>query len=301
MDRRFRITLVWGLLLCATFEASAQAHPPLFSRDAIVPNLLRAPVEKVTNVGSTSIVFRLDFAKGQSAAFKPKTRDRYSIYSAELASYSIARSLNLDNVPPVVQRTIARKDIRTHLAEKDVKDWNDLNAVLAWSGKDEVTGAAIYWVPNLKDNGFDTTRGIKTWVSWLEQGGTIPADKISLARDMSNLIVFDYVVGNWDRFSGGNLNSDASGHRIVLRDHNNTFNVPFPLKLHQRVLHSLTRVEKFSKDLIARLQVMDAGTLKDSGLSQKQIDDVLDRKVAVLSRIAALCDVHGVDRVFSFD
>jgi hypothetical protein len=87
----------------------------------------------------------------------------------------------------------------------------------------------------------------------------------------------------------------------VIRDHNNTFNAPLSLKLHQRILHTLTRVEKFSKDLVARLQTLDAGMLKDTGLNEKQIDDVLDRKMTVLSRIAALCDVHGVERVFLFD
>jgi hypothetical protein len=148
---------------------------------------------------------------------------------------------------------------------------------------------------------------------WLAQDGDPPSrDKSkSVAQDVSSMLAFDYLIGNWDRMSGGNIQSDHDGKRVFVRDHNLAFYEPLPRPQHERVLGHLRKVERFSKSFVLALKALDKPALMRAltepddppgfqALSQRQVTAVLDRRLALLSYIAAMLDRYGERAVLSF-
>jgi hypothetical protein len=124
------------------------------------------------------------------------------------------------------------------------------------------------------------------------------------------MLGLDYLVANWDRWSGGNAQGLPDGTRLFTRDHDMGFSTPLSPPLHQRVFGHLTRTEKFSRSMVERLLEMtepmlraelnrDPGARDGLTLSGPQIAGVMDRRRAVLSYVVALIDEHGEDRVLS--
>ena len=78
-----------------------------------------------------------------------------------------------------------------------------------------VEGAAIYWIPDMHELGLDTKDGAARWARWLGQDGELPSREKykAQAADVSTMVCFDYLIGNWDRFSGANAQGDHEEHR----------------------------------------------------------------------------------------
>ncbi len=153
-----------------------------------------------------------------------------------------------------------------------------------------------------------TLSGLSDVSAWLVVGGALPEEDAGLARDLSTLLAFDYLIGNWDRWSGGNVTLDPSGERLFVRDHNVAFPVPLDGALYERVRDALTRASRFSRGFVARVMALDEASLRRALaedpadwerplLSDAQIEGVMKRRRAFLSYVAALIAVHGADRV----
>lgn len=267
-----------------------------------------------TPVGTTSVVFRMRLAGDIDAAFKPQTRTHPRGDLAEVAAYRIARALGMRNVVPAVPRVIDLAVLERQLDEEAKPRVEELRDQMVLSdGGTKVRGAAIYWVPDLRELGIDTDRGIRQWSRWLGQVGAPPyRDKSKLlARQISNMIVLDYLIGNWDRFSGANAQGDREGRNLLVRDHNVAFYVPLPKAQHRRLMQRLRRVQRFSRTTVERLEALDGQALSNAlvrsddppgytALDPKQQAEVLERRRALLSYIAALIAQYGEDRVLLF-
>jgi hypothetical protein len=125
------------------------------------------------------------------------------------------------------------------------------------------------------------------------------------------MLAFDYLIGNWDRMSGANVQGDHEGKRVFVRDHNLAFYEPLPRPQHERVLGHLRKVERFSKSLVIALKALDREALTRAlsepgdpagfqALNERQVAAVLDRRLALLSYIAATLDRFGERAVLSF-
>lgn len=125
------------------------------------------------------------------------------------------------------------------------------------------------------------------------------------------MAVFDLLIGNWDRFSGGNLPSDPARRRAILRDNDRAFSTPLLARRYDALLDGLRRTERFSRAVVERLAELDEAALRReldldpsqaSGplLSDAQIADVFDRRATILSYIAALIEERSEDRVLVF-
>jgi hypothetical protein len=123
--------------------------------------------------------------------------------------------------------------------------------------------------------------------------------------------VFDFLIGNWDRFSGGNLRTDSGQKRAFLRDNDRSFSTPLLERRYESLLDGLTDTARFSKDLVRHLAALDETSIRaelardpsdemERLLSDAQIADVLDRRATILSYIAALIEEHGEDDVLFF-
>ena len=305
------------MVACA-LSASASAQPGALDfvaselgQDTILDNIENRVPRRFRQVGTTSVTLRLDLGAGIDAAFKPRTRAHPRGFLAEIAAYRVARLLGMDNVPPVVGRRIPRPLIEERFETEHPEDWEPIRQEILWDAPGIARGAAVYWVPNMSRTDLDGYPGLGAAAEWLRVDGEIPERSQGLARDLSTMLAFDYLIGNWDRFSGGNVSTDEEGRRLFVRDHNIAFQVPLPDARYERVRGDLERSERFSRSFVERVSAMNEATLRaalaedplsESGpiLAPGQVDGVLVRRRAFLSYVGALIAIHGADAVLAF-
>lgn len=284
---------------------------PSFSHEQILEEIATARSQQFKPVGTTNIVFRLQLDSEHLAAFKPSSEQRERGYRAEIAAYRLSRLLGMDNVAPAIFRTATAREIRTRLHRRYEEAWLEIEEWTRWEAAGTTRGAAIYWIPQLADPGLDQPDAVREWTSWLSQQGDAPAEHRALARDLSCLMVFDYLIANWDRFSGGNLSALPDRSRLVVRDHDASFGVPLTIGIHDRLRRGLRRAERFSRALVDRLVRLDEEALRrefardpsardEELLTPPQIADLLERREVTLSYIGALVDRYGRDAVLAF-
>ncbi len=292
---------------------------PSHDHDTILAGMADSRPTQFKPVGTSSVVFRVYTVGEHTFAFKPPSRGRSRAPSAEVAAYRLGRLLGYDNVLPATLRAIPRPAIRNrmHRRYSDEQTWLDLEESIRWSGRDAV-GAAIYWVPDMRDIGLDEPERRSEWAGWIGRGGEAPEGQRALARDLSNVILFDYLVANWDRYSGGNLRviGPEDSPRVVIRDNDAAFAAPLPDPIKERLRVELEKVERFSRGTVERLRRLDEASLmtalRDERVEDPQAPDayllnetqragVLERAATALSWIGALIDVAGEDAVLSFD
>jgi hypothetical protein len=240
------------------------------------------------------------------AAYKPETRTHPRGWAHEIAAYRLAVLLGMDQVPPARVRVIERGQMRRHIAPDWEGNPDALLAPLSFNanvpGSTTVRGAAIYWVPNLERGTLDQPEGLARWTSWLTPGAALSPEQRILARDLASMCLFDALIGNGDRLSGGNLRTATNGmQRVVIRDHNLAFPVRWSDGQRGRILEELQRTRRFPRSLIETLRGLDATALARASrdeivgdlLEESQREAVLERRAMILSYVGALIEEHG--------
>jgi hypothetical protein len=307
MPRPYRLALALLLSSAPAFAQPAPQAPDAgeaprtfggLPEDRILDAIRTGRIVGRQNVGSTSVNFHLRLAGDIDAAWKPRTSTHGETYRAEIAAYRLNRMLGLSRVPPAVSRSVPRSAL--HLAPTSpVIAERDLT----------VRGAAIYWVPVLRDSLIDRPREIERWSSWLRQGREVPADQRARAEEISTLLVFDFLTGNWDRWSGANVPMDAAGH-LIYRDNNGAFEEPFVLGLMQNGMAWLRRSQRFSASVVARARALTDASIREEmaldgdpahpPLTEAQRRSLLRRRDALLVYIDGLIRRHGEAAVLAF-
>jgi hypothetical protein len=311
------VTLVLGGALVigggvASRDASAQdAAARQFASseltdDRILDALFSARLDNLRPIGTSSTTFQMQLSGSIDAAFKPETRTHPRGWAHEVAAYRIASVLGMDQVAPARVRVIERGQLRRHIAPDWEGDPDSLLAPLAFNanvpGSTTVRGAAIYWVPNLERATLDQPEGLERWRSWLTPGAQLSPEQRILARDLASMCVFDALIGNGDRLSGGNLRTATNGmQRVIIRDHNLAFPVRWSEGQRARILDELQRSRRFRRSLIDALRALDEASLERAShdeivgdlLDEAQREAVLDRRATILSWVAALIEEHG--------
>jgi hypothetical protein len=302
------------LLACSLVLCTARAQQPLFAGvgpeiAGIMLGLRAQRAVSAKPVGSSSLVFKLDLEGPIDAAWRPESRRNPHGHLAEIAAFRLASRLGLDNVAPVVPRSFALEELARLVRRTRPDAWERAQGELA-PRAGQVFGAAIYWIPALRELGLDTPRGMERFTGWLSQTGELPGDQ-TLAGKISSMLAFDYLIANFDRFSGANVQGDAAAQQLYLRDHNLAFREPFRALQHRRVIAHLKRAQRFSRAFVAALKMLPedglSGVLADPQdppdievLTNAQIEGVMERRRALLSYIAALIDQHGERNVLTF-
>jgi len=305
----------FAALLCVAGIASAQdvgipqarrfASSEL-TEDRILEALFSARLDNLRPIGTTSVTFQMQLAGAIDGAFKPESRLHPRGWAHEVAAYRLAGVLGMDQVPPARVRVIERGQMRRHIAPDWEGDPDSLLAPLAFSanvpGSTTVRGAAIYWVPNLERGTLDQAEGLARWTGWLEPGAPLSPEQRILARDLASMCLFDALVGNGDRLSGGNLRTATNGmQRVIIRDFNLAFPVRWSEGQRQRIVEELQRARRFPRALVDALRGLDEAALEQAShdeivgdlLSDSQREALLERRAMVLSYVAALIEEHG--------
>jgi hypothetical protein len=261
------------------------------------------------NHGGSSISFRVDFADGSRAAWKPTQTNTQTIPRKEIAAYRLNRLLGLNAVPPAAPRAVSRDELYAHLHPESLEFLPRIKAETIFNPSGITYGTASYWIPVIKDSGFDTPDGQKLSTTWLTVGGEpIPPDRMAFALQISDLLVFDFLTSNPDRYSGGNMKMSPDGTELFYMDNTMSFFVDAQGTEKNREV--LLRTQRFSRTLYEALDRVTGPTLEralaqEPGaaydiLTPAEIAAVVGRRQFVQEHIKGLIAQFGAPAVLFF-
>ena len=262
------------------------------------------------SIGHTSVVFKIDFSNGQRAAWKPRSKRGKTRYKGEVAAYRLAQALGLPNVPPAFSFRLAKEDLNKATQGKD-SALLDEEAIVETDGT--VRGALIPWIPKLEFFPIESEKSRAEWEPWLFKGADVPEKDRSLASDISTLIAFDLITGNWDRWSGANVGAPGPSGHLLYIDNDGAFFDPVPPGPLARQTAVLMRTERFSKSFVDSLRKLDSDALTralgddSSGAGSREpllpasvLKGVLSRRATVLTAIDKKIAALGESAVLYF-
>ena len=286
------------------------------ARDAaLLAPLGAAPVTRIKpNLGGTSLSFRLDFANGSRASFKPEQVWPQSDPRREIAAYRIDRLLGIGHVPPskpiklTVAELIAAADpqYRTHVTRRIADEARARNG--------ELRGMVYWWIPEIRDARLDglameEPAAQQLLMTFLQRDADVPPQVKPLVEQFAMCIVFDLVIDNSDRFSGSN--TKISPDRSILYFMDNSLSFSKVQRGHEANLRRLERMQVFPRRLITRLrtltheQVTEALSLGDDPvglgplLTPEEMRAIIARKDHLLEYVDGLIAQHGEDAVLA--
>lgn len=260
------------------------------------------------NHGGSSLSFRVDFADGSRAAWKPTQTNMQTIPRKEVAAYRLNRLLGMNAVPPAAPRVVGREELLTHLHPDSVPALPRIQAETVFGPAGRTFGTASYWVPVIKDSGFDTPAGQRQAQTWLALGEHIPVEQRAMAAQLSDLVVFDFLTSNPDRYSGGNMKMSPDGKQLLFMD--NTMSFFVDPDGNQRNRNALMRTQRFSRSLYQALDRVNASTLdqilaEENGtpyeiLTSAEIHALVARRDVVRQYLDGLIAQYGARNVLAF-
>jgi len=257
------------------------------------------------SIGHTSVVLKIELDDGRKAAWKPNTRRGPQRYRGEIAARRLALLLGLSNVPAAYPRSF-----EVGACQAAIRDSASLETftreAIATGGV--VKGALVPWIDGLEMLPLEAEPWRSRWTGWIGRGALEDADR-GLAAQISNLVVFDFVTGNWDRWSGANVGIDRASGRLLYLDNDGAFFETPPKEALARNEKILRGVERFSRTLIGRLRLFDEATIRAAIgtddeeaplLSAKALAGVFERQLKVLRIVDAKIDAHPAEAVLAF-
>lgn len=297
--------------------------------------------------GGKSISLKLKKKGKTTHAFKPSQFEWEEGWRAEVAAYLMCEALPCDfAVPKSSPARISKDDFEElyarHVSAKQASyksRFTDLRWVTE-EGPDGVEREYLYgvmkeWVPGFTNWPIEYT---DVWTPWLDasQGGEVLDQELSaalsklkfrlggqfyrgamskrdgattrdVARGLSNVLVFDFLTNNWDRFSSVEayygVNNQFDHGRFLSLDNGAAFHVLAMKRVRQRF--ELT--SRFSRSMIVAARVMDRDVFNDvlfpdpSREARTRLSVFWGQRDALIERVDALVEVHGEDAVLAFE
>ena len=180
-----------------------------------ITRLATAEITELTaNRGGGSVSLKARFADGKKAAIKLEQTGHPTDPRAEIAAYHVDRLLGFGRTAVVVGRSFALADLRAALvAGKAEPAFLDRLDKLVVTPDGRVAAAMVAWhTASLVEEAV-----APTWADALNTKDPVAPDLLSRVSEWSDLVVFDFLIDNPDRFSGGNiLRLDRKGPLVFL-------------------------------------------------------------------------------------
>ena len=320
-----------GLAIERPQAAAPEAAPPVADVaveapfDARGDEVLLGPLRTAAlanvrvNYGGTSISLRLDFVGGGRASFKPEQTNPQSVPRREVAAYRLDRLLGIQAVAPAIGRSFPVDELYAALdrpgraVRQRLKDELISRKDPADPHRRIVVGEVQWWIPAIEfarigRHRIDETRGIVAWKRLLRAGATIPDERYQLVRQISTMLLFDFVIDNVDRWSGANARISPDGSKLYFMD--NTMAFSRDADGHRKSKIYLERCQTFSRRLVERLRDLGEDEVRavlahdlgpfDRLLTDEELVALFGRRDAALAYIDGLIAEHGDAAVLVF-
>lgn len=318
----FLATLLVARLGAAQDRAPAFLGEPDAARIASLRDSAIAEVKK--GKGGRSLAFQIILEDGTKGYFKPKQAFSAAHWYSELAAYYLDRELGLGRVPPTTGRRFPWEALKRAAGD------DDRIAELSIAPDGTVKGAFIWWIPDpLK-----RLRMGRRWERWVRVQKTLPItpyqrpvdyradlngrpgvreatdpsrplakspDIETRPAELSDLIVFDYLTQNVDRWGGDftNVRTRGQGGPLIYLDNGAGFWLGEQrLGLMEARLKALQRFRRSTIDAVRALD-MEAFAERLARdplapvLNEKQLDGLRQRRQAVLDHVEGLVARFG--------
>ncbi len=281
--------------------------------DVLLAPLRDSPIAQVKfNKGGSSISLRIDFENGSRAAFKPRQTNWQSVPRREVVAFRINRLLGLSSVPPATGRRFKMSELVSALHPESRFYRPRLQAEMiqkdGW-----VVGELSWWIPVIqrgKVAGYeiDSMEGIVSWKRYLAAGAKIPERDLALVQQISNMVLFDFIISNPDRWSGGNARVSEDQRLLYFMD--NTLSFGDRPDGHPKARTYFQRSQTFSRTLVSRLRTLQEHEVRDVlehdvepfefYLRDAEITALMSRRDRALEYIDGLIEKYGEDVVLAF-
>lgn len=218
-----------------------------------------APFLSGKSVGHTSVVFKVQLQGGLKAAWKPRSHRGDGRYRGEVAAYRLACALGIANVPPAFPRGVPAVEVQKAFRGNG-SAFNLLREEAIVESDGSIHGAIIPWIENFEELPLESPRWRPRLRAWLGKGGSPQGEGSELAGQVSTMIVFDHLISNWDRWSGGNVAIDREHNRVLYIDNDGAFREKEAGGARSR----LDELHRFSKAFRQRLAAMDKETMAEA-------------------------------------
>ena len=274
-------------------------------------------------MGGRSLAFRVTFADGSRGYFKPAQTFSGSHFYAEIASYHLDRALGLGRAPVTIGRRLPWRQLREVAGD-------DARVAEVILDRNHVCGSLSHWVeeplvrlrlglgweawarfaPPLAISPFQRARVYATEAA----GGTVLQDASETRRasempdtsdraaELSDLVLFDYLTENIDRWGGDytNVRTRGEGGPLVYLDNAAGFigaSHASPSFMDAR----LRSIQRFRRRTIEAIRALDIDALRarvEADACAPILDDqryaqLDERRVALLAHVERMIAEHG--------
>ncbi|MCK9460745.1 MAG: hypothetical protein M0R80_13990 [Proteobacteria bacterium] len=292
-------------------EARAGASDAGAGEDAaaLVERLVASPLKGALPLSSRSLSVKVALESGDRAVWKPlRKTNRTARY--EVAFYRIAPLVGAERTPAAALRRLPLARLVGLLEVSHPESAQALRDEALAGADGNVGGAIIEWISALGPQRFQGETGWRQLAAWIGPDGPSPGEEPTVVA-ASRMVVADYVLGNWDRFSGGNLFAEEGGGGLWLVDNNGSF-ARWSDRQRARMDGQLAACARFSASQLERLKALTAGAVRaalageeargvvDRVLTDEEIALLLERRDAVLRRVQDEVGRRGAQAVVVF-
>ncbi len=301
LSRRAILTACAATL--ATGVARAQNPQPTSSRsyrgrseDEWLTLMATRPAQRmISRHSSTAIVYCLDHGDGILSAFKAERPHQETWWRHEIVSYRLAKLLGIDGrVPPVVGRRVPATIFGRYTASDHLVVQSDR----------QIRGSAAVWVPTLRGEQLHTPERRREWTSWMVPGATIPAASRERARQISEVLVFDWLMANYDRWNCCNIPVDEHS-QIVVRDNDGGWSPPVMARI-----NAPDAVRRLPRRVWERIRTVDGAALRaeverdpmraENLIGRVECDAYDRRRARLVTHVESLIRRYGEDAVLAW-
>ncbi len=315
-------------------------HPLLHAEPRkLVPGKDIATMKRIG--GGSSLVYKFIKDKETIAAFKPFQKRYQSNYRSEIAAYRLCPAMKCGfDVPvnvPVWFDFDAFSSMYSHNSANPREEFAEIIPTKLDPGTVRVDGTYKDWIREFAEYPIEFSAIWKRWLNLgmqrdeldVEASTLLPvfeskhkrgkrfADKLAphlegvtvyqIARQLSNLLVFDYLINNWDRFSGSpdlyGVNCQISHGRFMSIDNGAGFSqTPNPKP--DKHLHEISR---FSRMTYEAIKAFDKDKMRDylfpnaTGHEQEKFETFWSQREKYLKYVDDCVKANGEHETFFFE
>lgn len=280
-----------------------------------------AVVERGT--GGRSLAFRITLADGTRGYFKPEQSFTGTRWYAEIAAYHLDRELGLGRVAPVVGRAFQWSALEGAAGDdprirelRIAEDGTLRGAFIAWVSERlfplELPSGWERWLrvegePDVVSpfqRPGEYRRGRAGAAAREGEGGLEP-DLPSRPAELSDMMVFDYLAHNVDRWGGNNTNVRTIGRGGPLMFLDNAASFTLPSARVAQMDARLRAVQRFRRSTLEAVRRFDPERFFERlardplapELDERQRRNLEARRAHLLAHVERLVEQHGEDAV----